>query len=159
MTVPWPARYFSCVIVIGPVMPCAVKIAESYSVCVRAAVVRQLNVEVPLLLAQYDVGIGYVGAVPNWYYPSIAEYTALLEQSGLEPISAVLFDRMTRLEGDDGHRNWISMFVRAGVDAIPAERREEFFAAVEEELRGDLYRDGAWYADYRRLRVVAKRVA
>lgn len=102
-------------------------------------------------------GEAAVGTVPNWYYPSIAEYTALLEQSGLEPISAVLFDRMTRLEGHDGHRNWISMFVRAGVEAIAEDRREEFFAAVEDELRGELYRDGAWHADYRRLRVVAKR--
>jgi trans-aconitate 2-methyltransferase len=34
-------------------------------------------------------------------------------------------------------------------------RREEFLRRVEEILRPKLFRDGQWWADYRRLRLVA----
>src|SRR5262245_154809 len=33
-----------------------------------------------------------------WYYPSLAEYSSLLEEHGLEVRQAILFDRPTRLE-------------------------------------------------------------
>lgn len=103
-------------------------------------------------------GAEAVRLIPDWYYPSIAEYTGLLELAGLEATNAVLFPRLTKLEGADGLRNWISMFVGAAVAAVPGERREAFFASIEDEVRGELYRDGSWYADYRRLRLVARRV-
>jgi hypothetical protein len=40
---------------------------------------------------------------------------------------------------------------------VPQDRREEFFRKVENELRPIQHRDGVWFADYRRLRVVACR--
>src|SRR5207253_5108975 len=45
-----------------------------------------------------------------WYYPSIGEYSSLLEEEGLEVTFALLFDRPTPLQGDEGMRNWIAMF-------------------------------------------------
>ncbi len=95
--------------------------------------------------------------LPAWYYPSIAEYAAVLEQAGLETTSARLFDRPTHLEGADGLKNWVTMFAVAAVDAVPAERREAFFARLEAAARDELFHDGAWYADYRRLQIVAVR--
>jgi trans-aconitate methyltransferase len=94
---------------------------------------------------------------PPWYYPSIAEYAGLLEAGGLEVRSASLFDRPTPLDGETGLREWVRMFRRGVLEDVPAERREEFLRTVEEEARGELFRDGRWFADYRRLRVVAVR--
>jgi trans-aconitate 2-methyltransferase len=45
-----------------------------------------------------------------WYYPSIGEYTPLLERHGLEVRDASLFDRPTPLEGEEGMENWLRMF-------------------------------------------------
>ncbi len=45
-----------------------------------------------------------------WYFPSIAEFAALLEYHGLEVTQAALIDRPTPLEGDDGLRNWVRTF-------------------------------------------------
>lgn len=92
-----------------------------------------------------------------WYFPSIAEYSTLLEQHGLEVTFATLFDRPTQLEGDEGLHNWLGMFANALLARVPAAKRESFLREVETRARPALYRDGYWYADYRRLRVVALR--
>jgi trans-aconitate methyltransferase len=84
------------------------------------------------------------------YYPSIAEYAAILEAHDLEVVTAVLFDRPTPLEnGEHGMREWIATF-RAD-NQRPIEQ-------VEAELRPKLFRDGRWTADYRRLRMTARKV-
>ena len=92
-----------------------------------------------------------------WYYPSIGEYAPLLERAGLEVAQAALFDRPTPLEGEDGLRNWVAMFARDLVGRVPPGDREAFFRHVEDAARAGLHRDGTWFADYRRLRVVARR--
>jgi len=101
--------------------------------------------------------LGVEGSVSPWYYPSVGEYTGLLERAGLEVTFATLFDRPTPLEGADGLRRWIEMFGGRFLERVPLDRREEFFCGVEAALRPLLWRDGAWFADYRRLRVVAWR--
>ncbi len=97
------------------------------------------------------------GHDPNpWYYPSIGEYSGLLETQGFEVSFATLFDRPTPLEkGDAGLRNWIRMFGGTFLEDVPEKKREDFFHSVESETRPALFRDGGWMADYRRLRVVA----
>ena len=90
-----------------------------------------------------------------WYYPSIGEYAQILERAGLEVTHAVLFDRPTPLEGEDGLRHWAEMFARDLVGRVPAGNRETFFRHAEDAARPTLHRDGTWFADYRRLRVVA----
>jgi trans-aconitate methyltransferase len=93
-----------------------------------------------------------------WYFPSIGEYVALLERAGLEVTFATLFDRSTPLEGEAGMRDWFAMFLSDLLSRVPPERRHAFLELIERELRPELYRDGAWHADYRRLRVAARRV-
>jgi trans-aconitate 2-methyltransferase len=95
-----------------------------------------------------------VGA--DWYFPSIGEYATLLEKHDLAVSSALLFDRPTQLEdGEQGMRNWIKMFKESMFLAIPDDAKEKVLASVEEKLRPVLFRDGHWFADYRRLRIVA----
>ncbi len=91
-----------------------------------------------------------------WYFPSVGEYAAMLERDGLEVTHAVLFDRPTPLEGEDGLRNWAWMFARDLVDRVPPDDREAFFGRVDDLARASLHRDGGWVADYRRLRIVAR---
>lgn len=52
------------------------------------------------------------GAPPRpWYYPTIPEYSGLLEKHGIEVTYAILFDRPTPLDdGERGLRNWLDMF-------------------------------------------------
>lgn len=83
-----------------------------------------------------------------WYFPSIGEYAQVLEQNGLAVISAVLFDRPTRVEGERGLREWLGMFYKP---PLP----EEVVSRMETDLRPKLYCDGAWFIDYKRLRVTA----
>jgi len=91
----------------------------------------------------------------GWYYPSIGEYAAVLERHGLEVRSAALFDRLTGLEGERGMHNWLDMFGARMLREVPPERTAGIVDALVERLKPALYRDGVWYADYRRLRVVA----
>jgi trans-aconitate methyltransferase len=105
--------------------------------------------------------LGLPGPAPDpWYYPSIAEYSGLLEQHGLEVTYATLFDRPTPLEdGERGLRNWLNMFGGAFLDKLSPDHREQALAAVEQEARAALLRNGQWVMDYRRLRVVARKAA
>ena len=93
-----------------------------------------------------------------WYYPGIGEYAPLLERAGLEVTYASLFDRPTPLEGEEGIRHWVAMFAGDLLSQVTPADREDFFQNVEEVLRPSLHREGQWFADYRRLRIVARRV-
>ncbi len=103
--------------------------------------------------------LGVPAQLPSWYFPTVGEYAALLEAFGLEVRFATLFDRPTPLVGPDGLRDWVAQFGCVALEAVPAKRRADFLTAVEVAARAALCRDGAWVADYRRLRVVAVRLA
>lgn len=91
-----------------------------------------------------------------WYFPSIGEYAARLEQQGFDVTYAVLFDRPTPLEdGDAGMGNWISMFGSRFLSPLSADEQTRVIQAIEHRLKPTLYRDGTWIADYRRIRLVA----
>ena len=93
----------------------------------------------------------------GWYFPSIGEYATLLEKYDLNVASAWLFDRPTLLEGEEGLRNWIEMFCKPMFANLPIEVYEETMQRIEEQARRTNYRDGSWYADYRRLRILARK--
>ena len=72
--------------------------------------------------------------------------------------SASLFDRPTELEdGAAGLGNWLRMFGEELLGAVPGPEREAVRSAAADRLREDLFEDGTWTADYRRLRFVAVR--
>jgi trans-aconitate methyltransferase len=88
-----------------------------------------------------------------WYYPSVGEYSTLLERHGLEVRAAQLFDRPTPLEGKDGLENWLRMFAQSYLGQFSPERAEDVVRQLVDQLRPTLYHDGIWTVDYRRLRV------
>lgn len=96
---------------------------------------------------------------PVWYFPSPAAYATLLEAAGFRVALLAHFDRPTRLDGEHGLRNWVAMFGGPLLVNVPPDARAALVEAAEERLRPTLYRDGAWYADYVRLRVVAVKTA
>jgi trans-aconitate methyltransferase len=100
---------------------------------------------------------GYEGSNP-WYFPSIGEYSSLLESYGLEVNHATLFDRFTPLENPQaGLSEWMRMFGSPFLAEIPKEHIDEILTDMNEIARPWLFRDGQWFADYRRIRVMATR--
>jgi trans-aconitate 2-methyltransferase len=92
----------------------------------------------------------------GWYYPSIGEYTPMLEKHGLAVQSAILFDRPTKLEdGENGLRNWIHMFCASMFRDVPDAMKEQVLHSTEEKVRDRLFMVDHWIADYRRLRIMA----
>lgn len=94
--------------------------------------------------------------VSPWFYPSVAEYAGLLEKHGLPVREASLFDRPTALEeGERGLENWIRVFRRTFVEKMGEASTERWIREVERQCRSELFRDGRWVLDYRRLRIAA----
>jgi trans-aconitate methyltransferase len=103
-----------------------------------------------------ELGAAQSGDVQPWYYPSAGEYATLAEKHGFEVRMITLFDRPTGLaDGAAGLRNWIIMFGGDYLAKAGETKRQEFLRSVEDKLRPKLFRDGQWWADYRRLRLVA----
>jgi trans-aconitate methyltransferase len=105
--------------------------------------------------AMTDEGFGDELTKDFWYYPSVAEYATLLEQQGFAVASSLYFDRETALAGEDGMRDWISMFASFIFEKISKEQAEKVIIKAVEYLRPTNYRDDVWYADYVRLRMKA----
>jgi trans-aconitate methyltransferase len=95
-----------------------------------------------------------------YYFPSVGEYSSLLEKHQLEVTYAELFDRPTPLEGGPGgFRDWVEMFLNGVLQAIPVESRAGFVDRLESRLYPQLFHDGRWVLDYRRLRITAVKIA
>nr|WP_311170995.1 hypothetical protein [Halobellus sp. ZY16] len=99
---------------------------------------------------------GYEPLTEPWYFPSVGEHATRLEAHGFEVRYARLFDRPTELDdGEAGMAAWLEMFGDRLLDTVPESERPDVISAVEDRLRENLYDDGTWTADYRRLRMVA----
>jgi len=112
------------------------------------------------LLAASDQALRELGiADPErhhpWYYPSIAEYAGILERCGLEVRFAVLFDRPTPL--DDGLTGWFKMFCGKLIEPLAPASHPDYYRLVEQYASDDLRTESGWVADYRRLRIVARK--
>lgn len=90
-----------------------------------------------------------------WFFPSLSEYTEMLERQGFRVTSAVHFDRPTKLEGENGMENWIRMFGGFFFSQITTAESEKVIQKAVEYLKRDFYKNGVWHADYVRLRVKA----
>lgn len=89
-----------------------------------------------------------------WYFPSIGDYTTLMENVGFQVIFAELVDRPTPLDGEEGIQNWLAMFCDSMFVGIPSETKQVILADAEQRLRETIYNHGQWVADYKRLRVI-----
>ena len=90
----------------------------------------------------------------RWYFPSIGEYSTLLEQQGFTVNFATLFSRPTKLAGEDGLANWLEMFAYEDFQKSSVNKAVAI-ETIESQLRPSLYRDGHWWADYYRIQIVA----
>jgi trans-aconitate methyltransferase len=106
-----------------------------------------------LLQAAHEI-LGELGQPVDlpWYFPSVGEYSRVLEAAGFEVVYALLFDRVTPLEGGEaGLENWLGVF--------RPEWRASLLNQFTEKLRPQLYdpQSDQWRMDYRRLRIVARK--
>jgi len=93
--------------------------------------------------------------IQTWYFPSLSEYASLLEANDFRVTSASHFDRETELKDSHGIINWLRMFGRSYLEDIPDREVSQILEEVEQQLRSSNFRDGKWFADYKRLRIIA----
>jgi trans-aconitate 2-methyltransferase len=105
----------------------------------------------------HELGAPVAAAGGTKTYLSVTQACALLDRAGFEVTHATWTDRPTPLHGQAGLRTWIEMFGSGWLAWVKPEDRERFFALVEDHARAELFRDGVWIADYKRLRVRALR--
>ncbi|HIK07508.1 MAG TPA: methyltransferase domain-containing protein [Trichormus sp. M33_DOE_039] len=91
-----------------------------------------------------------------WYFPSISEYATILETQGFAVIYATLFNRPTPLSGaEKSLANWIQMFANDFFVGLSSQQKNQIINEVEKCLLTQLYHQGTWTVDYRRIRVIA----
>jgi len=90
----------------------------------------------------------------RWFFPSPGRYAGLLEAHGLVPREVRYFERPTPVPGEDGLGTWLRLF-QANLMADLGDRWPELCQKASERCRSALFRDGQWWLDYVRLRVVA----
>lgn len=90
-----------------------------------------------------------------FYFPTIGQYAARLERAGFKVTSALLFDRPTPLNGEDGLYDWLRMFIKTPFGQMGEDEKEAILRETVGELKSALYRSGVWYSDYVRLRCKA----
>jgi trans-aconitate methyltransferase len=91
-----------------------------------------------------------------WYFPSIAEYSGLLENNGFEVRYMELYDRPTPLDNRvEGLTHWFKAFAHMFFNGLSLEQRQEAYHSCEKRLKSELFDGERWVADYRRLRLSA----
>jgi SAM-dependent methyltransferase len=109
--------------------------------------------------ALHQLGVSQPERFNPWYYPSVAEYSAILERRGIEVTFAHLFDRPTPLEdGEHGLEAWFRMFGTCLMEPLDRAQRPEFLRLVSDYAAPHLFREGVWSADYRRLRIAGRKL-
>ena len=95
-----------------------------------------------------------------WYFPTPAEYAALLEEAGFAVRLLEYFDRPTRLaECPNGPADWVSLFAPELVAEVPPKVAGPLLKRVNDLAAPALRRESGWMADYVRLRFAAVRGA
>ncbi|WP_163538582.1 class I SAM-dependent methyltransferase [Gracilibacillus sp. YIM 98692] len=107
-----------------------------------------------LIKQLHAIGVDHPPDEFPWYFPSIGEYTSLMEEVGFHVRFAQHFDRPTPLEGSNGLQNWIKMFAQEILDNIDKDTQKGLIRKIEQQLTEDLYKNGEWVADYKRIRVI-----
>ena len=89
-----------------------------------------------------------------WYFPTDEEYRERLTLQGFDVKYIALIPRPTPLPGDIA--GWLETFAESFTSRVPEANRPAFFEEVREAMRPKLCdAEGAWTADYIRLRFAA----
>ncbi|WP_273567001.1 class I SAM-dependent methyltransferase [Maribacter halichondriae] len=103
-------------------------------------------------------GYGEQAKLQLWYFPSIGKYTSELEAAGFKVSFSELYDRPTELaDKNTGIMDWLTMFAAPFFKDVDDSDVHDILIEVQESLRSDLFRNGKWFADYKRIRIVAHR--
>lgn len=92
------------------------------------------------------------------FFPSVGEYTSLLEKTGFTVRYVLYFDRDTELTGKDGLKTFVTMFYSPFFENIDENIKNEILDEVQFNCKDSLFRNGKWYADYKRLRFIAEKI-
>lgn len=91
-----------------------------------------------------------------WFFPSIGEYSTALEAVGFRVLLAEHYDRPTELsDAHSGIIDWISMFAESFFVGVANDHVDQIKSKVQEGVKDKCLVDGKWFADYRRIRVIA----
>jgi len=91
-----------------------------------------------------------------WYFPSIGEYTSVLETNGFKVTFAQWFDRPTILvDENSGIKDWLRMFGGPFFEGVEPNDVDTIIEEVQNNVKAKLFQRGKWFADYKRIRVVA----
>lgn len=88
----------------------------------------------------------------NFYFPTIGEYSPILENAGLKVNYAVLFDRPTVQQGENGLEDWIRMFNLKPFAGLSDSQVQAIIDEAVKRLKPVLYFEGKWIVDYVRIR-------
>lgn len=94
----------------------------------------------------------------TFYFPTIGEYAPILEKHGLQVEYAVLFDRPTVQQSEDGLTDWIHMFVKTPFIGMAPDMERAILQEANALLEDTLHKDGRWIIDYVRIRFRARKV-
>lgn len=90
------------------------------------------------------------------FYPSVSQYSTLLENNGFEVNLAMLFDRPTELKGGiNGLHDFIEMFLNWLFRNVSGSDKFTIIAKTIDILKPQIFNGTSWIADYRRIRIVA----
>lgn len=104
------------------------------------------------VLSQHDPAIADFSP---WFFPTVEEYRAVLENCGFTVISMALFNRPTPLAS--GMNNWLRTFAGPFLDKVDRSLHASIIEQVCRVLKPSLCDSrGNWSADYVRLRFHAR---
>lgn len=91
-----------------------------------------------------------------WYFPTIGQYSSILEERGFVVRKAYLYDRPTKLaDGEQGVIGWLTHFGDDYFEGYGSEQVEEWCQEISRIVVPKLWRNDGIYADYKRLRIEA----
>ncbi len=113
-------------------------------------------IHVALIAVLERYGVGERERQEN-YFPTADAYKQRMERHGFTVEKIALIPRPTPL-GEDGMKGWLRTFRRGVLDALPEDIREKVVEEAERLLAPALRDEqGQWFADYVRLRFVARK--
>ncbi|MTD42274.1 methyltransferase domain-containing protein [Erwinia sp. CPCC 100877] len=102
--------------------------------------------------------LGYEFQEPFCFTPA-AEYRRLLISNHFEVLVIQEYDRPTPLKsGAEGLRVWLQQFYPTELNRLTAGQKEQLLHNVEQKLAPKLWHQDHWEADYRRLKIRARKL-
>jgi trans-aconitate methyltransferase len=118
--------------------------------------IRKLRKTMSVILKEF--GFTEQAESEPWFFPSAGEYATLLENAGFIVNLVTCFDRPTHLQHQaEGIKNWIKQFGQSWLENINEAGRAMILDEAARRLEPVYLKDGEWYADYKRLRFIARK--